>query len=41
VLGDEADLFGGDLAASLGPYSDGGAFPETVRYVYQLARKPR
>lgn len=40
VLGDEADAFDDDLAASLGPHSDGGAFPETVRYVYELARKP-
>jgi ubiquinone/menaquinone biosynthesis C-methylase UbiE len=40
VLGDEADAFDADLAASLGPHSDGGAFPETVTFVSELARKP-
>jgi len=40
VLGNEADAFDADLAASLGPHSDGGVFPETVIYVYELARKP-
>jgi SAM-dependent methyltransferase len=40
VLGDQGEAFDADLAASLGPYSDGGAFPETVRYMYELARKP-
>jgi SAM-dependent methyltransferase len=40
VLGDEAGAFDDDLAASLGPHSDGGAFPETVTFVYELARKP-
>jgi len=40
VLGDQGDAFDADLAASLGPHSDGGAFPETVTFVYELARKP-
>ncbi|MBO0803050.1 MAG: class I SAM-dependent methyltransferase [Nocardiopsaceae bacterium] len=40
VLGDQAAAFDADLAASLGPHSDNGAFTETVRFVYELARKP-
>jgi len=40
VLGDQADAFDADLAASLGPRSDGGAFTETVSFAYDLARKP-
>jgi SAM-dependent methyltransferase len=40
VLGDRGEEFDADLAASLGPYSDGGSFPETVTFVYELARKP-
>jgi SAM-dependent methyltransferase len=41
VLGDRAAAFDADLAASLGPYRDDGAFTETVSFVYELARKPR
>jgi len=40
VLGDQAAAFDADLAASLGPHSDGGAFTENVSFVYELARKP-
>jgi len=40
VLGGQAAAFDADLAASLGPHSSGGAFPQTVSFVYELARKP-
>ena len=40
VLGDQAAEFDADLAASLGPHSDGGAFTQTVYFAYDLARKP-
>jgi SAM-dependent methyltransferase len=40
LLGDQAAAFDADLAAALGPHSTNGAFPETVRFVYELARKP-
>jgi SAM-dependent methyltransferase len=40
VLGDQAAAFDADLAASLGPHSDDRAFPETVRFDYELARRP-
>jgi SAM-dependent methyltransferase len=40
VLGDQAAAFDADLAASLGPHSDGGAFTENVSFIYELARKP-
>jgi hypothetical protein len=50
VLGDQAAAFDADLAASLGPHSlgphslgphrHGGAFTQTVRFAYELARKP-
>jgi ubiquinone/menaquinone biosynthesis C-methylase UbiE len=40
VLGDQGAAFDADLAATLGPYSDGGAFAETVSFNYELARKP-
>ena len=40
VLGDQAAAFDADLAACLGPYSDGGAFTENASFVYDLARKP-
>ena len=36
----QAAAFDADLAASLGPYSSRGAFPQTVSFVYELARKP-
>jgi SAM-dependent methyltransferase len=40
VLGDQAAAFDADLAASLAPHSDSGAFTQTVSYAYDLARKP-
>ena len=40
VLADQAAAFDADLAASLGPHSDDGVFPQTVSFVYELARKP-
>jgi ubiquinone/menaquinone biosynthesis C-methylase UbiE len=40
VLGDQAAAFDADLGASLAPHSDDGAFTETVRFAYELARKP-
>jgi SAM-dependent methyltransferase len=40
VLGDQAAAFDSDLAAMLAPHSNHGAFPETVRFTYQLAHKP-
>jgi len=40
VLGDHAVAFDADLAAALGPHSHGGAFTQTVRFAYDLARKP-
>jgi ubiquinone/menaquinone biosynthesis C-methylase UbiE len=40
VLGDQSADFDADLAASLGPHGDNGAFPDTVNFVYELARKP-
>ncbi len=40
VLGGQAAAFDADLAASLGPHSSGGAFPQAVSFVYDLARKP-
>lgn len=32
ILGDQADAFDADLAASLGPYHDGDALTETVSF---------
>jgi SAM-dependent methyltransferase len=40
VLGDQASAFDADLAATLGPYRDGGAFADTVSFTYELARRP-
>ena len=40
VLGDQADAFDADLAASLGPHSTGGVFPQDVSFACELARKP-
>jgi SAM-dependent methyltransferase len=40
VLGDQAAAFDADLAAALGPHSDGGAFTQTASFAYELARKP-
>jgi len=39
-LGDRAAAFDADLAARLGPHSDGGAFSQTVSFACELARKP-
>ena len=41
VLGDQAAAFDADLAARLGPHSEGGAFGQTVSFACDLARKPR
>jgi SAM-dependent methyltransferase len=35
VLGDQAAAFDADLAASLGPHGDRGAFTETVSFAYE------
>jgi SAM-dependent methyltransferase len=40
ILGDQTAVFDADLAARLGPHSDGDAFTEIVRFAYELARKP-
>lgn len=40
VLGGQAAAFDADLAASLGPHSSGGAFPQTVSFAFELARRP-
>jgi SAM-dependent methyltransferase len=40
VLGDQAAAFDSCLAASLGPLSSDGTFPQTVSFVCELARKP-
>ena len=40
VLGGQAAAFDADLAATLGPYSDDGTFTETVKFAYELARRP-
>ena len=40
VLGDQGAAFDADLAATLGPYCDGGALTETVTFSYELARRP-
>ena len=40
VLGDQGDAFDADLAATLGPHSDAGAFTQTVRFFCELAQKP-
>jgi SAM-dependent methyltransferase len=40
VLGDQAAAFDADLAARLGPHSDGGTFTQNVSFAYDLARKP-
>jgi len=40
VLGDQGAAFDADLAATLGPYGDAGAFSETVSFNYELARRP-
>jgi hypothetical protein len=40
VLGDQADAFDADLAATLGPHSDAGTFTETVSFFCELAQKP-
>jgi len=40
VLGDQADAFDADLAASLRPYINDGALTQAVNFDYELARKP-
>jgi SAM-dependent methyltransferase len=40
VLGDQAAAFDADLAASLGPHSDDGAFTQAASFACELARKP-
>lgn len=40
VLGDRGAAFDADLAASLGPFADGGTFHQTVGFACELARKP-
>jgi ubiquinone/menaquinone biosynthesis C-methylase UbiE len=40
VLGDQGAAFDADLAATLGPYGDGGAFAQTMSFNYELARRP-
>ena len=40
VLGDQAAAFDADLAVMLGPYANGGAFAQTMNFMYDLARKP-
>lgn len=40
VLGGQGAAFDADLAATLGPYGDGGAFAETMSFTYELARRP-
>jgi len=40
VLGDQAAAFDADLAAALGPHSDGGAFTDTVSFACYLTPKP-
>lgn len=40
VLGDHGAAFDADLTAALGAFAKDGAFPETVSFAYDLARKP-
>ena len=40
VLGDQGAAFDADLAAAVGPFAEDGALTETVRFAYDLARKP-
>jgi ubiquinone/menaquinone biosynthesis C-methylase UbiE len=40
VLGDQGAAFDADLAATLGPYGDAGAFSQTMSFNYELARGP-
>jgi SAM-dependent methyltransferase len=40
VLGDQGAAFDADLATALGPFAKDGAFPETVSFAYDFARKP-
>ena len=40
VLGDQGAAFDADLAAALASFAKDGAFPETVSFAYDLARKP-
>jgi SAM-dependent methyltransferase len=40
VLGDQGAAFDADLEAAVGPFAEDGALTETVRFAYDLARKP-
>lgn len=40
VLGGQAAAFDADLAARLGPHSNGGTFIQNASFAYDLARKP-
>lgn len=40
MLGGQGAAFDADLAATFGPYGDGGTFTETVEFAYELAGKP-
>jgi SAM-dependent methyltransferase len=40
VIGEQGAAFDADLAASLSPFANDGAFSETVSFAYDLARKP-
>jgi ubiquinone/menaquinone biosynthesis C-methylase UbiE len=40
VLGAQAAAFDADLAATLGPYGNGGTFTQNTNCAYELARKP-
>ena len=40
VLGGQQAAFDADLAAALRPFAADGAFPQTVSFAYELARKP-
>jgi len=40
VLGGQGAAFDADLAAALAPFAKDGAFPETVSFAYDSARKP-
>lgn len=40
VLGGQGTAFDADLAAALAPFAKDGAFPESVSFAYDLARKP-
>jgi hypothetical protein len=39
VLGEQAEAFDADLAATIGPYCHDGTVTQTVSFAYELARK--